>query len=181
MSAEPRLRSVALAHGIVGLATCLCLLVFYAGADSLGAVNDVGNAVFGVLSFCLAWLTRPPWRLLWVAGLGTVLTIVGTVLVMSETTGFYLAGLWSGFGFALIGVWLVWAGSIGRLRRAGLIAGAVMMLGLIGVPGIAMGIDVMETAPAWTFVAGFGWAGTYLLFPAWSLRLAGRNVAERGS
>ena len=174
---------MALAHGIVGLATCLCLLVFYAGADSLGAVNDAGNAVFGVLSFCLAWLLRPPTRvlLLCVAGVGTVLTIVGTVLVLSETTGFYLAGLWSGFGFALIGVWLVGAGSVGRLRRAGLIAGAVMMLGLIGVPGIAMGIDVMQTAPAWTFVAGIGWAGTYLLFPVWSLRLAGQDVAERSS
>jgi hypothetical protein len=102
---------------------------------------------------------------------------------MTEFTGFYLAGLWSGFGFALIGVWLVGISRVAppaaRLRRAGLIAGAVMMLGLVGVPGILMGLDDMDSAPWWTFVAGFGWAGTYLLFPVWSLRLAGQNRVER--
>ncbi|NUR93856.1 MAG: hypothetical protein HOV67_01220 [Kribbellaceae bacterium] len=65
------------------------------------------------------------------------------------------------------------------LRRAGLVAGVVMLLGLVGVPGILMGLDDMDTAPAWTFVAGISWAGTYLLFPAWSLRLARQNRPER--
>lgn len=111
---------------------------------------------------------------------GAGVTVVGTVLVLSEMTGFYLAGLWSSFGFALIGVWLVvvhWHRSA-ELRRAGLVAGAVMMLGLIGVPGILMGLDDMDNAPAWAFVAGISWAGTYLLFPAWSLRLARQDSPE---
>lgn len=174
---------VAAVHGIVGFATCLCLIGFYAGADGLGKVNDVGNAVFGVLSLALAWLIRSPGRglLLGVAGAGAVLTVVGTVLVMTDTTGFYLAGLWSSFGFALIGVWLVGAGRHGPAGpgRSGRVAGAIMMLGLVGVPGIAMGLDDMSTAPAWTFVAGVSWAGTYLLFPAWSLRLAGQKDGVR--
>jgi hypothetical protein len=38
-----------------------------------------------------------------------------------------------------------------------------------------MGIHDLDTAPAWTFVAGASWAGTYLLFPIWSLRLAAGN------
>lgn len=175
---------MALAHGIVGLATCLCLILFYAGADVLGAVNDVGNAVLGVLSLAMAWtLYAAPRRtsralvLLGLTAVGAALTVVGTILVMTGTTGFYLAGLWSSFGFALIGIWLLGTAA-GALRRAGLIAGAVMTLGLLGVPGILMGIDDMNTAPAWTFAAGFSWAGTYLLFPAWTLRLATRNAPE---
>ncbi|MEV0790576.1 hypothetical protein [Kribbella sp. NPDC050459] len=185
MSAEPdAVRPVALAHGIVGLATCLCLILFYAGADALGAVNDVGNAVLGVLSVALAWTlhaaprrTARAFALLGAAAIGAVLTVVGTVLVMTDTTGFYLAGLWSSFGFALIGIWLLGTAS-GSLRRAGLIAGAVMTLGLLGVPGILLGIDDLDTAPPWTFAAGFSWAGTYLLFPTWTLRLATRNTRE---
>jgi hypothetical protein len=60
-----------------------------------------------------------------------------------------------------------------------MVAGVVMLFGLIGVPGIFLGIDDLDTAPWWTFVAGFSWAGTYLLFPLWSLRLARQNRPER--
>jgi hypothetical protein len=105
---------------------------------------------------------------------------VGSYLILSDATGFFLAGLVSSVGFALIGVWLIavnrWAAADSpgprRLRTAGLVAGAVMALGFINAPGIAMGLDDMETAPAWTYLGGFSWAGTYLLFPIWSLRLA---------
>ena len=176
------MRQVALAHGLVGFATCLCLIVFYAGAGVFGPINDVGNAVLGVLSLWLAWVLRPRRAvLLGFAAAGAVGTVVGTVLVLGGITGFYLAGLWSGAGFGLVGVWLmlVHRHRSADLRRAGLVAGVVMLLGLVGVPGILMGLDDMDTAPAWTFVAGISWAGTYLLFPAWSLRLARQNRPER--
>ncbi|WP_432893094.1 hypothetical protein ACQPYH_19145 [Kribbella sp. CA-245084] len=185
-------RAVAMAHSFVGFATCACLLLFHAVGDPFGTINDLGNALFGLLSLALAWLLRPASVgprdatsrlarvLVGVAAVGAVITVVGTVLVVTDTTGFYLAGLWSSFGFGLIGVWLV---GISRqtapgLRRAGLVAGVVMLLGLVGVPGIFMGIDDMDTAPVWTFVAGASWAGTYLLFPAWSLRLARQDRPE---
>ncbi|MGW6196537.1 hypothetical protein ACWF0M_10380 [Kribbella sp. NPDC055110] len=182
MNADPRLIPVARTHGIVGLATCACLIVFYAAGEPFGVINDLGNALLGLLSLTLAWLLRSGRRavLLGVAAVGAVLTVLGTVFVLTGITGFYLAGLWSSFGFALIGVWLVGISRIGlpRLRRAALVAGLVMLLGLVGVPGILMGLDDMDTAPAWTFVAGVSWAGTYLLFPAWSLRLAGQHRTE---
>src|SRR5262249_50566306 len=106
--------------------------------------------------------------------LGAAITVVGSALVLTDATGFYLAGLVSSLGFALIGVWLVTVSRAlsRRLRRAGLIAGTVMLLGLVTAPGIAMGLDDMDTAPAWTFLGGLSWAGTYLLFPAWSFRLS---------
>ncbi|MER7247750.1 hypothetical protein [Kribbella sp. NPDC000426] len=178
-------RSVATAHGIVGFITCACLIIFYAAGEPFGTSNDVGNALLGLLSLALAGLLRRPAPaptrsdrvLLGIAAVGAALTVAGTVLVVSGITGFYLAGLWSAAGFGLIGVWLV--GISRRVRPTGMVAGVVMLLGLLGVPGIFMGIDDMDNAPVWTFVAGVSWAGTYLLFPAWSLRLARRDRPER--
>ncbi|MFI5692334.1 hypothetical protein ACIA58_10885 [Kribbella sp. NPDC051586] len=179
-------RAVAMAHGIVGFTTCVCLIVFFAAGGPFGTINDFGNALFGVVSFALAWLLRPAasWLsgvLVSLAGLGAALTIVGTVLVVSNITGYYLAGLWSSSGFGLIGIWLVGISrpAAARMRRAGLIAGAVMVLGLVGVPGIFRGLDILEIAPAWTYLADLSWAGTYLLFPAWSLGLAWQHRPER--
>lgn len=175
-----------MAHSFVGFATCVCLLVFFAVGGPFGTINDFGNALFGILSFALAWLLRTGASrlsgvLVGLAGLGAALTVVGTVLVVGEITGYYLAGLWSSSGFGLIGVWLVGISrpATALMRRTGLIAGAVMVLGLVGVPGIFRGLDVLETAPAWTYLADFSWAGTYLLFPAWSLGLAWQSRPER--
>jgi hypothetical protein len=69
-------------------------------------------------------------------------------------------------------------GIVGLTTCACLILLYAGAFGLVGVPGILLGIDDMNTAPAWTFVAGLSWAGTYLLFPAWSLRLARQDRTE---
>lgn len=183
-----RLRRLAIVHGVVGLATCLSLIVFYVVGGAFGAINDVGNAALGLLSAGLAWqyqqsAARVRDIFVAVAALGAVITVVGSILILTDVTGFFLAGLVSATGFAVIGVWLVAAArrladgpESERLRRAGLVAGAVMLLGLVNVPGVVMGLDDMDTAPGWTYVGGLSWAGTYLLFPAWSLRL-GRTTS----
>ncbi|MGW7686844.1 hypothetical protein ACWGID_39260 [Kribbella sp. NPDC054772] len=184
MSAETSLAPVARAHSIVGFTTCACLLVFYAAGEPFGVFNDVGNAVLGVLSLVLARCLLAPipeqedigsamvrrGLLLAAAAAGAALTVVGTVLVLTGVTGFYLAGLWSSLGFALIGIWLIGV--------RGILPGVVMLLGLVGLPGILIGLDDMDSAPPWAFVAGLSWAGTYLLFPTWSLRLARQHRAE---
>ena len=184
------LRRLAIVHGIVGFATCLCLIVFYLGADAFGSINDVGNAALGLLSGGLAWRFQPSAAkvrpvFVGIAALGAVITVVGSILILTDATGFFLAGLVSATGFALIGVWLVAASRNltdpwpPRLQRAGLVAGAVMLLGFVSVPGIIMGLDDMSTAPGWTYLGGLSWAGTYLLFPAWSLRLGGPTSLPR--
>ena len=40
-------------------------------------------------------------------------------------------------------------------------AGSVMPVGFVNVPGIVMGIDDQATAPLWLLAAGPCWAGTY--------------------
>jgi hypothetical protein len=167
---------LAVVHGVVGLTTCLFLILLYLNVEVFGPVNDVGNAVFGLLSLALARALPSSSFGRALAAAGALSTVVGSVLVLSGATGFYLSGFVSSLGFALIGAWLVgFTRRTTGLPRGGTVAGAVMLLGLIGVPAIAMGIHDLDTAPAWTFVAGASWAGTYLLFPIWSLRLAAGN------
>jgi hypothetical protein len=180
VSIDASQRRVAWAHGIVGLTTCACLIAFYLGGEPFGVINDVGNALLGLLSLALAWYFRPPRRTgpLLFAAIGAVVTVVGTILVLAGITDYFLAGLVSSVGFALIGVWLTavsrtldgdpWTR---RMRRAGLVAAAVMMLGFINLPSAVMGVDDIDAASAWTYLGGFSWAGTYLLFPSWSLSL----------
>jgi drug/metabolite transporter (DMT)-like permease len=179
---------LAIALGVVVVASIVSLAVFYAVGGPFGAINDLGNALVGILSALLAWTWRPRGMestlraaTIGAAVLGAAITVVGTALV--ETTGFFFAGLVSSVGFALIGLWLVALNrSIGtdgrwprRLPTLGLVVGLLMALGFAAAPGIAMGLDDMGAAPWWIWIGFLGWIGTYLLYPVWSIWL-GRGL-----
>ena len=74
---------------------------------------------------------------------GAGLTVAGSTLVVSGTTGFFLAGLVSSVGFAGIGAWLVVLNRSDamaavvppRLRSLGIAAGALMALGIAAAAG----------------------------------------------
>ena len=71
-------------------------------------MNDYGNGLAGTLGALLAWTLRPRAApAIGAAFLGAVLTVAGSALVVSEATGYFLAGLVSSVGFALIGLWLI--------------------------------------------------------------------------
>jgi hypothetical protein len=160
--------------------------------NSFGVVNDVFNAIIGISSALLAWMlyaehhARSPLLsqiALALAVIGAILTIVGSVLSISGSTGFVLAGWYSAIGYALIGLWLVsFCYSIQSVEVLphnliifGLVVGAFMAIGLLGIPGIFTGIDSMESMPWVLYIAFFGWLGTYILYPIWLIGL-GRNL-----
>lgn len=177
---------LAIALGAVVLASIVSLAVFYAvgGRGPFGAINDLGNALVGILSALLALRLRPHGMggsvgaaAIGAAVLGAAITAVGTALV--GTTGFFLAGLVSSLGFAFIGLWLV---ALNRSLRAdgrwprrlptvGLALGLLMALGFVAAPGIAVGLDDLGAAPGWIWIGFLGWIGTYLIYPAWSIWL----------
>ena len=192
---------IAVILGVVGLGSFVSLMVFFVVGGPFGAINDVGNGALGLLSGVLAWSL---WRRGVAAGsgivvlassvatLGAAITVVGSALILSDSTGFFLAGLVSSVGFAMIGVWLIalnrWIASAagqqwpGRLLKLGILAGAVMAVGFINAPGIAMGLDDMDTAPGWILVGNLSWLGTFILFPIWSIwfgRVLSRPVDRR--
>lgn len=170
---------LAIGIGIVAIATVVILILFFAVGGPFGTINDAGNAGIGILSALLAY------RLSKIAGMGVaaaaaivgaIVTVIGSWLVMTETTGFFLAGLVSSVGFALIGAWLVvlsWSAPVDQLfpgpQGFGRLAGVAMLFGLVGVPGIVMGIDDMDAVPPWLWAYALGWLGTYVLYPVWSL------------
>lgn len=190
-----RVRLAALAVAGVDLLAVGSIAVFFAVGGPFGAVNDVANGAVGVLSVLLAReLSRVarsgPLDLLLVglAGVGGAISVTGTYLVLTESTGWYLAGLVSGVGNALIGAWLLGSSLRARravagtgvaaaehslaLRRLGTAAGGLMLLGLAGLPAAVGRVDDRESASWLVNVGSLGWLGTYALYPAWCIRLA---------
>jgi hypothetical protein len=184
-----RVGSLAAMVGWVGILALLSLIAFFIVGGPFGLINDVSNAALAALAGTLAvtWLRSaarpsPSLRVTTVlALLGVAAAVVGSALIIFDITGYFLAGLVSASGFALVGTWLIAANlpagippgiSPSRPQTIlGVVAGSVMAVGFVNVPGIVMGIDDQATAPLWLLAAGPCWAGTYLLMPIWGLRL----------
>ncbi len=164
---------LAIAVGAVAISSALSLALFFAVQGPFGTINDVLNGVLAVLAGALAWSLSGSAGLVYVAFLGALIAVAGSALVITGTTGFFLAGLVSSAGFALIGAWLLWyswsSGGVSGLRWLGVAAGALMVLGIAVLPGIAMRIDDMNKAPAWIWVGFAGWLGIYVALPAWAI------------
>jgi hypothetical protein len=172
------------------------LVAFFLGIDRFGAVNDVGNSVLGFSAGALSVAAVPSGiarraiaaPAAAVAVVGAATAVVGSWLILSGTTDYYLAGLVSAAGFALIGGWLVALNAAAeadlrtrpRLRQLGIVTGLIMAVGVIGVVGIVHAEDDLETAPGWLVATGVSWLGTYLLLPLWCFLFAARAARHSG-
>ncbi|NLE73112.1 MAG: hypothetical protein GX604_00540 [Actinobacteria bacterium] len=183
---------MAIATGVLAILAIVFLILMYAANTFFGAVNDVLNSLVGISSVILAWMlyaehhSRAPLMsqiALALVVVGAIFVIIGSILVLFGFTDFVLAGWYSGIGYALIGLWLA-AFCYPLLRGGvlphslvvfGIVVGAFMAVGLLGVPGIAAGIDSMESMPWYLYVAFLGWLGIYILYPIWTIGL-GRNL-----
>jgi hypothetical protein len=180
--------AIAIALGVVLLFSVVTLALFFAMGGPFGALNDWSIGAAGVLAAALVLSMRAgglggssAGRVVGsaLAVIGGVLVVVGAWLVISERTGFLLAGLVESFGFALFGIWLTclnWAMATSgrwsrRVARLGLATGVMLTIGLIVAPGIVMGLDDMETAPWWVWVGFVSWLGIFVLLPIWSISL----------
>jgi hypothetical protein len=183
---------VAIATGVSAILAVIFITLMYTVNQSFGKVNDIFNSVMGILSVVLAWMlyaehhAKSPLMsqiALALAVVGAIFTIIGSILIIFGFTDFVLAGWYSGIGFALIGLWLA-AFCYAFLRGEalhhnlvifGIVVGACMAIGLLGIPGIFTGIDSMESMPWYLYIAFLGWLGTYILYPIWTIWL-GRNL-----
>jgi hypothetical protein len=186
----------AITLAVIALVGLVFITLFYTlnGGQSgpFGTLNDICVALGGVLSGILAWMIYPfnhsfasrASRLaLLSAGCGAILAPLGSVLVIFDITGWFLAGLVTTFGYALIGLWLLilsnsmlhWPGFPRKLAQFGRIAGGVMAVGLLAVPGILARSDSTDTAQWFTLTAlvvgGLGWNLLYTLWCIWVSRL----------
>jgi hypothetical protein len=169
-------RALAAVLAAVTVMTLVCLIVFFAVGEPWGSLNDAGNALMALLcgAFAVSLYRATSVVATSLAVLGAAVGLLGSYLVMTDTTGYFLAGLVSAAGFALIGSWLVVLGRAGGVPASLLaqVVGGVMAIGLVNVPGILRGFDDLESVPWWILAAEISWAGTYLLLPLWALRYA---------
>jgi hypothetical protein len=177
--------AAALALGVTSLAALGCLLIMFAGVEPLGTVNDYLNGAIGWLALALALRVRRRHRggpagdaAVVAAAAGAVGLSWGSWLVITGTTGYYLAGLVSTLGIAAIGLWLLLAGAAsgrsgvlgprgvrGRLAR---VTGWLMVTGVLALPGVLSGVDDLGAAPWHSVVAeACAWLGVYVLLPIW--------------
>jgi hypothetical protein len=180
---------VAIALAFVVVLSVASLLLLYLAAGPFGFINDLGNGVIGVLSLALAILLvgqAAGWAGVVVAAIGAAITVVGSWLVITGTTGFLLAGFVSTIGFGVIGAWLAlvawgpmadeWSSllrSLARIAAATMIAG-----GLAAIPGALMRIDRFEDVPGWMWLFSLGWLGVYVLYPIVAFGVGRRLIGQ---
>jgi hypothetical protein len=183
---------VAITTGIAGLLALALLILFFTVGGPFGKLNDVCNGLTGILSGVLAWMLRTKFygRLpflnyaLILPLIGALAVALGSVLIIFDITGWYLAGLYTSAGYALIGLWLLALNSLVRqispwpygLVNFSMIIGIIMALGLLTIPGIVNRIDAWESGPWYiNYVGQAGSMGYLLLYPIWCI-LVGRNL-----
>lgn len=178
---------LAIITGIVGLLAPVLLILFFTVDGPFGTLNDICNGLTGILSGVLAWSLSNKFhvRLTFfiLSLIGALAVALGSVLIIFDITGWYLAGLYTSAGYALIGLWLSalnyrvrqinpWPH---RLVNWGLMVGIIMALGLLSIPGIVKRIDAWELGPWYiNYVGLVGSVGYLLLYPIWCI-LVGRN------
>jgi hypothetical protein len=179
---------LALATAIVTLLGVLSLIIFYALGGPFGLINDVANGLIGLLSLALAWRWVRNRRsglstlAIAAAALGAIVMILGSLLVIFDITGWYLAGLVSSVGSSLIGIWLLIANRLRRrapelprgLIMLGIATAIFMIIGWLAIPGVIVRIDDPQLAPWYVNAGLLNWMGTYLLYPIWCLWLSRR-------
>ena len=201
IGSDPITAAIAVLGGAVDLISLASVAVFFAVGGPFGAISDWTTGLLGFLTGLLAVRQGRRDSIGWnapriipivLAVSGAAIVVVGSGLVISDATGFLLAGLVESVGFALIGVWLIWLNwsmrsdphRPRRLSGLGMIAGAVMAMGFILVPGVATGLDDAATAPGGVWIGFLSWVGVYFLYATWSLwfglRLTSPGPAKRG-
>ena len=182
---------LAITTGISGLLALILLILFFTIGGPFGTLNDIFNGLTGLLSGALAIGLSRQFHMgkIWLifSSLGAVSAVIGSILVIYEITGWYLAGLYTSMGYALIGVWLLAFNHRARqvqdwpqgLIRLGLIAAIIMMLGLLMLPAIVNRIDAWELGPWYVnYIGQLGSFGYFLLYPLWCI-LVGRTLLQK--
>jgi hypothetical protein len=188
---------LAIALAVVAVLGLAFITLFYSVGGPFGTLNDLCVALGGILSGGLAWMLYPMHRLLtprlgrFALGSGLVgacLAPIGSSLAIFDVTGWFLAGLVTTFGYALIGLWLLalsysglrWPAFPHRLAQFGILAGGIATVGLLAGPGIIARTDAPETAQWFVLMAlylgGLGWN---ILYTAWCIWLGRRLLSNR--
>jgi hypothetical protein len=178
---------------VIGLASITLFYSLFEGSGGpFGTLNDICVALGGLLSGALVWQLYPlhrqhaplPSRFALTSGLlGACLAPLGSAMAIFDVTGWFLAGLVTTFGYALIGLWLLglnysargWSAFPRRLALFGMVAGGIAAIGILAGLGIVARTDATDSAPWFVLTAlylgGLGWNIFYTIWCFWLGRL----------
>ena len=189
---------LAITIGGVTLLGIVSIILLFTVGGVFGLLNDVCNAVEAILSAALAWKMYPWLRsqaprlsrlTLIAASVGALIATIGSVLIILDFTGWYLAGLYTMFGYALVGVWLFGLSYAAlpsfwrprRLAQLGLLTALCMAIGFLAGPGILGGVDDTGAAPWFVNLGLLGSLGWMFLYPFWCIWLGRLLVSNSAS
>ncbi|MEO8194604.1 MAG: hypothetical protein ABI681_12205 [Gemmatimonadales bacterium] len=188
----PIIGRLAITIAVVALIGLVFIALFFSVGGPFGTLNDVCVALTAMLSGGLVRVLYPTHRsyaprlsrvALGTGLVGACLAAVGSGLVIFNVTGWFLAGLVTTFGYALIGLWLL-GFNYSALRRLafprrlalfGIAAGGITAIGVLAGPGILARTDAMDSAQwfvsASMYAGGLGWNILYAIWCMWLGRL----------
>jgi hypothetical protein len=185
---------LAVLAGIMGTLAIVTLLLFFVGLSQnihslsfMGGLNDRINALTGILSALLAFVMHPTLRrraprlslvLLIGSWIGAIAIAFGSWLIITGRADVELSSYYYLFGNGLIGIWSYMLNRFAsqqavlprNLTRLGLIAGALMMTGLLNFYGILLGWDGNDFSSL-LLGTGISYVGIGILYPIWCLWL----------
>jgi hypothetical protein len=176
-----------MAIAIAAVASIVTLILLYSGLPFFGPVNDLINAVSGILIAGFVWQFYAILReksptiailLMLIAWAGAIMIIGNSILVAFGRLDWKQGGLFTIVGYALIGIWFIGMLLITKeqaflnpgLTKFGLIAGICMLFGFLAGPLLAEKLAIAFTPLVWIAYAGAG-AG-WIMFPLWCWRFA---------
>jgi len=181
---------IGISIGIAAVLGVVTLALLYSGLPFFGPVNDLTNAVMGVLSALLAWQLFPVLRsgaqgtaaaFLASAWLGTLAIAGNSIMVAFGRLDWKTGGMYTAFGLAFQGIWLIglsYAAAEQGFPGEGLVkfarvTGIAMLAGFAAGPLLAYGERFFGNPLVWVAFAGaaIGW----VLYPVWCWML-GRQL-----
>jgi len=181
---------IAIAIAITALVSIITLALLYSGLPPLGPINDLTNALGGLLSALLIWQFHALLRehapgiatpFLLAGWIGSAAIVVNSLLVAFRQMHWMTGGMYTAIGCGLLGVWL-----LGLLRLIGsqpfltpglarldILAAIAMLFGLLAGPLLASGTSLTANPLVWVTYAGAGVG--WLLYPVWCW-LVGRRL-----
>ena len=176
----------AIASGVTAILAIVFLGMMATVNIFFGTLNDIFNSIIAILVAVLAWMLYSQFHAkaplisqvtFVLAVLGTILAVVGSVLVIFKFTGFVLAGWYTGLGYALLGLWLaVFCYSLlgsdvlpNKLITFGIVTGIALATGILSIFGIMSRLDSFETLPWYLNIAYLAFLGMYILYPIWAI------------
>jgi len=191
---DPQLTGrIASAIAFSAILSIVTLTLLYSGIPVFGPINDLTNAVSGVLIAIMAWQfyfilrehnTGVAILFLLISTVGSAAIIINSILVAFGLMHWLMGGMYTAIGYGLIGIsLLVLLRMIAPqpfltpgLIQLGTVTGLVLLFCLPATPLMGLG-EKLKMNPLIIFVffgAGTGW----LLFPFWCWQLGRRLISS---